>query len=291
MPNPSIKRDALKRPPLCQTFGVNERAVMLLNVVANQARIVAAINGFSAGYHSDYLLVKRLAAPYLGAPTAANAAALAQGLSAVLYRWGAGRRGAPAVQPLPALQATLLNTALHALLVGFATSPISTLAIVGGVNRVVSGANAAASRQAFDTNLTSVLSQLSIGVLVGNTNVTYPMKALLLLTGFMPALDSQVRRGLGAAGFSGINVTRFLLPAGIHSNEARKLTRLPFYLAECYGANSALLTGAATASSYPWLAADLGRLFDILLFMQGSAAHPLFALTPPNRHWHWYDLE
>jgi hypothetical protein len=259
---------------------------MPLNVVANQARIIAAINNFSAGYHGDYLLVKGLAAPYLAAPTAANAAALAQGLSAVLYRWGAGRRRAPAVQPLPALQATLLNPTLHTLLAGFAISPISTLAIVGGVNRVVGGANTAASRLAFDTNLTSVLSQLSMGVLVGNTNVTYPMKALLLLTGFMPALDRQVRKGLGGAGFSGTNVTRFLLPAGIHSNEAQKLTRLPFYLAECYGANTALLTGAATASHYPWLAAEPGRLFDILLFMQGSAAHPLFTLTPPNRYWY-----
>jgi len=259
---------------------------MPLTVVASHAQIVAAINGFNAEYHRDYLFAKGLAAPYLVAPTAGNAAPLAQGLSSVLRRWGSGKRGAPTVQPLPILQAALLKPNVHALLVGFAGSPIPTLALRSGVDRAVGGVNTAAIRLAFDTNLNSVLSLLSIDVFVGNTNVTYPMKALLLLTGFMPALDSQVRKGLGRAGFTGTNVTQFLMPVGIHSNEAKKLTRLPFYLAECYAANSALLTRSATASHYPWLAAEPGRLFDVLLFMQGSGAHPLVALTPPNRHWY-----
>lgn len=260
---------------------------MSLTVVAGHANIVAAINAFNAGYHADYLAVRTLAVPYLLGPTVANTALLAARLSAVLYRYGAGRRRAPTVQPLPALQAKLLDPAFHALLAGFSGAPITALTIHGGGTRVVSGVATAASRLAFDTNLYSVLSQISAGLLVGNTNVTYPMKALLLLTGFMPALDSQVRRGLHVAGFAGTSATQFLMPTGVGSVEARKITRLPFYLGECFAANAALLTGAATASLYPWLATEPGRLFDIMLFMQGAAAHRLLQLTP-NVH-DWYD--
>ena len=259
---------------------------MPLTVVAPRASIVTAINAFNAGYHHDYLLVKNLAAPYLMAPTATNAGPLAAALSEVLYRWGAGKRKAPTVQPVSTLQAVLLDPSFHTLLAGFSAAPITTLSIFGGHSRAVGGVAAEATRLAFDTNLTSVLSQISEKILIGNTNVTYPMKVLLLLTGFMPALDSQVRQGLYSAGFAGTNATQFQMPAGLGSVEAQKLTRLPFFLGECFAANSALLTGAATASHYPWLATEPGRLFDILLFMQGSAAHTLLAFTPRVHNWY-----
>lgn len=258
---------------------------MPLNVVANHMQIVAAINGFSAGYQRDYLLVRGLSTTHLSAPTPASAAPLAAELSAVLYRWGAGGRKAPAVQPLHVIQATLTDPDVLASLIRFSALQIASLDLIGNVNRVVGGVSTVASRLAFDTELNSALALLSAGILVGNTNVTYPMKVLLLLTGFMPALDSQVRKGLGAAGFSGANATQFLMPAGLHANESKKVTRLPFYMAECYRVNGALLRGAATASHYPWLATEPGRLFDVLLFMQGSAGHALFNFSLPVRGW------
>jgi hypothetical protein len=241
---------------------------MPMNVVADHARIVAAINGFNDGYQNDYLLVRGLSKTYLETPTYVNSTHLALALSTALYRWGAGKRKAPSVQPLHTVQATLADPDVHALLVKFSALPIASLDLIGGVDRVVGGVNSIASRLSFDRDLNAALSQLSAGILVGNTNVTYPMKVLLLLTGFMPALDRQVRKGLGVAGFAGANVTRLLMPAGINTNESIMLTRLPFYMAECYRLNGALLRGAASASRYDWLANEPGRLFDILLFIK-----------------------
>lgn len=265
---------------------LGEGGAMPLTVVAPHAAIVTAINTFNAGYHRDYSLVKGLSAPYMRAPTVANAAPLATELRAVLYRWGAGKQKAPNVQPVPTLQTVLLDPNFHALLAGFSAAPISTMSILGGHTRVVGGASTTAIRLAFDTNLIATLSTISAGMLINNTNVTYPMKVLLLLTGFMPALDSQVRNGLFSAGLTGTNATQFLMPAGLGSVEAKKLTRLPFILGDCFASNAAVLTHAATASHYPWLATEPGRLFDVLLFMQGSAAHPLFAFTPRVRNWY-----
>ncbi|WP_141217869.1 hypothetical protein [Bordetella genomosp. 5] len=259
---------------------------MPLTVVAPHAAIVTAINSFNAGYHHDYHLVNGLAKPYLAAPTEANAALLARALRTVLTNWGAGSRKAPGVQELPALIATLLNPTFHASLVGFAGGALATLTVVDGHARMIGGLVAEAHCTEFDTRLLSVLSDMSALLLLGNTNVTYPMKALLLLTGFMPALDSQVRRGLSSAGFVGTTATQFLLPADMGSLRARKLTRLPFYLGECFAANRALLTGAAADSHYPWLVDEPGRLFDILLFMQGSGATPLFGFAPRAPNWH-----
>lgn len=75
------------------------------------------------------------------------------------------------------------------------------------------------------------------------------------------------------------------MPNGVGSLRARKLTRLPFYLGECFDANKALLTGAAAHSHYPWLVDEPGRLFDILLFMQGSGAAPLLRFDPSFPPW------
>ncbi|WP_241082640.1 hypothetical protein [Achromobacter xylosoxidans] len=270
------------------TFTNEEPEAMPLTVVAPHAAIVTAINSFDPGYHHDYHLVKGLATPYLAAPTEANAALLADALGTVLVNWGAGSRKAPSVRALPALIATLLNPTFHDSLLGFKGGALAMLAVVNGHARSLGGLAAEAHCTAFDTRLLSVLSDISALLLIGNTNVTYPMKVLLLLTGFMPALDSQVRRGLSSAGFAGASATQFLMPGDMGSLRARKLTRLPFYLGDCFAANRALLIGAAADSHYPWLVDEPGRLFDILLFMQGSGGAPLFKFVPrvPN----WYAL-
>lgn len=259
---------------------------MPLIVVAPHSAIVTAINSFNPGYHHDYHSVKGLATPYLAAPTEANAALLAEALETVLINWGAGSRKAPSVRALPALIATLLNPTFHASLLGFTSGALATLTVVNNYDRMVGGSAAAAHCTEFDTRFLSVLSDISALFLIGNTNVTYPMKVLLLLTGFMPALDSQVRQGLSSAGFVGTSATQFLMPVGRDSLRARKLTRLPFYLGECFAANKALLTGAAADSHYPWLVHEPGRLFDILLFMQGSGAASLLRFAPRVRSWH-----
>ena len=261
---------------------------MPLQVVATHQQLVDAINEFSANYHADYFRIRPLALEYLNNPFAENTEALARELSAVLYSWGAGRRGAPNVLPLEMVQQALTIPALHNLLTLVSGSPLTTLSLHGGVNRAIHGTGTAPVRAAFDANLQNALVALSTGIFAGNTNVTYPMKALLLITGLMPALDSQVRRGLGSAGFAGIGawMNQFKLPGNRQSANALKLTRLPFLLADCYANHANLLTGAGAASRYPGLSAEIGRLFDVLFFIQGSAGYPVFTLNPPARDWY-----
>ncbi|WP_343584930.1 hypothetical protein [Herbaspirillum sp.] len=259
---------------------------MRLTVVASHAAIINVINMFNSEYHNDYQSVSKLATLYLATPTEANATPLANVLRSVLIRWGAGKRKAPKVQTLQILEATLLNPAFHASLIGFTNGTLTNLTVIDGSFRMIGNLADEAHLLEFDKRLLSVLSNISTSLLIENTNVTYPMKVLLLLTGFMPALDSQVRKGLSSAGFVGTNVTRFIMPADMDSFQARKLTRLPFYLGECFATNQSLLTDAAAESDYPWLVDEPGRLLDVLLFMQGSTASPLFLFAPKISNWH-----
>lgn len=256
---------------------------MPLTVVARRETIVDAINSFKATYHDDYYLVNGLARQYLVDPIEEKAALLADALAGALVNWGAGSRRAPNVRPVSELKKALLALPFHKSLLEFSGGALATMTIIGGRTRMIGGA---VGHLVFDASLLAVLSHISTRLLIGNTNVTYPMKALLLLTGFMPALDSQVRRGLSSAGFPGTSATRFRMPEDNGSLEARKLTRLPFYLGECFATNKALLTSAAIESNYPWLADEPGRLLDVLMFMQGSMAAPLFAFTPRVPRWH-----
>ena len=260
---------------------------MSLIIVASHTELVAAINNFNAGYHRDYSCVRKLSASYLKTPLSSTAAQLAQELSNVLYRWGAGKRKAPLVQPIKVIEKALLDPDFHKLLSWFASITPAMLSLTGtghSLKRTISTSTCAI----LDANLLSVLSQISAKFLIGNTNVTYPMKAMMLLTGFMPALDSQVRKGLGLASFKNTNVTQFLMPSLSKSSEALKLTRLPFYLADCYTRHTLLINTAIAASMYPLLVTEPSRVFDILLFMQGSTGAALLKLnTSASR---WYDI-
>ena len=142
----------------------------------------------------------------------------------------------------------------------------------------------------FDSNLLSVLWALGDRVLVGNTNVTFPMKAVLLITGFMPALDStRVRMGLKRGAFSGMNRTQYLLPADPGHADGKKITRLPFLLGQCWTTCAQQLQEGLANSSFPGLIEEPGRVFDILLFMQGDEDSPiLVTCDPPDRD--WYEL-
>jgi hypothetical protein len=119
----------------------------------------------------------------------------------------------------------------------------------------------------FDQCLIAALSILAEVIMIGSTNVTYPMKALLLTTGLTPAYDSQVKGGLRIAGVSGIDKTRYLLPRA-DCSDARKICALPFYIAHCVARSRHQLDAAIEDSRYPMLKGEYGRLFDVLLFLQ-----------------------
>lgn len=258
---------------------------MSLIVTGTHADLVDAINNFNAGYHRDYFSVRQLSGQYLLTPNATTAAPLAKELSDVLYRWGAGNRKAPSVRPLADLEKALLDPRALKLLTSLVSRQMATLSLTGTGNSLKRSI-LISTVASFDADLLDVLSFISSRFLIGNTNVTYPMKALMMLTGFMPALDSQVRQGLGIAGFAGTNATRFLLPQTSKNIEALKLTRLPFYLADCFSKHSALLDSAIKASRYPALVSEPGRVFDVLLFMQGSTGKTLLTLNPTASDWY-----
>jgi hypothetical protein len=185
---------------------------MVLQLIANHEQIISAINEFDSGYHADYFGIRHLATAYLDAPIPTNTAPLAEKLNAVFPRWGAGKRGAPRVKSEQDIQVALMGQAMHKLLLEVTRAPVPALTLTGGTTRTVNGVGSMSALARFDYGLLVSLRALADSMFVGNTNVTYPMKALLLLTGIMPALDSQVRKGLGKAGFSGVDKTQFLIP-------------------------------------------------------------------------------
>jgi len=114
------------------------------------------------------------------------------------------------------------------------------------------------------------------------------MKVLLLITGFMPALDSErVRTGLDRGDFSGMNRTQYLLPADAAHADGKKITRLPFLLGQCWTTYTQQLQDGISNSRFPDLKEEPGRVFDILLFTQANKDSPvLVACDPPDRNWY-----
>lgn len=260
---------------------------MHLEVTAGPAEITRAINHFPATYHADFSAVRGEAKRYVEEqqPDRSSVVALVRALRRALVSWGAGKRKAPGLRSEEEITATLLGPSLHASLSALAKTPLSSLAIARD-RRVTQQARGLATSLDVDTTLLSALRELSDQVFLGNTNVTYPMKTVLLITGFMPAFDSQVRRGLGNAGFAGMDATRFLLPSDSTEAGAKKITRLPFLLGQCWSEQSSTFEVGVTQSKFPQLINEPGRVFDILLFMQGSSSYPLFVLHPPGRSWY-----
>lgn len=213
---------------------------------------------------------------------------LAGALSGALTRWGAGKRGAPSCQPISNIAAALNNTTLHANLANLEAS-LPYLAINSNLRRLNPG-SPFKSVSDFDKCLLDTLHQISNQILVGNTNVTYPMKSILLITGLMPAFDSQVKGGLAVAGVTGVNKTRYAMPM-YGSADAKKICSLPFYIAECVSRCSPTINREVAASNYPDLIGEHGRIFDILFFMQNgvSASSAVVQFSPPTGI-RWYDI-
>lgn len=260
--------------------------IMPLQILATHAQLVSAINSFSSAYHADYFRVRALGRSYLSAPASmATVVPLATALQDVLSRWGAGTRKAPCQQPINRCQAVLMNPHLHARLNLIAATPIS---LAGGITRIITGVHDIAALRVFDSSLIDTLNALASGLFVNNTNVTYPMKALLLITGFMPAFDSQVRKGLALSELAGFGKqkTQMLLPQNATKADGMKITRFPFYIADCHTRNAGLINDAVLASHYPGLVGEVGRIFDVLLFVQATIPVPMMALNPVNRNWH-----
>ena len=222
-------------------------------------------------------------------PSEAVARELAAALRRVLRSWGAGKRGAPQLLNEKDIVATFLDSRLHSGVVKLAGLSIANLGFDEALRRVVNGVHNREVLGDFDATLLFVLRKFSDRIFVGNTNVTYPTKALLLVSGLTPALDSRVRTGLGRAELKGVDKTQFFLPTEMHGADAKKLTRLPFILGQCWADYNVQLQEGIRQSKVNALLQEPGRIFDILFFMQAKEGQlPLLSLDPGRDS--WYEL-
>lgn len=258
--------------------------------VTGQAREIAkAIDNFPAAYHAGFSDVRAIGRRYVAAAAPADdvVAELAQALRGVLGRWGAGKREAPELRGAEEVANVLRHGETHASLASLGRISLSALNSLHG-RRYLNGKLVAPEELAtFESNLFGALHILGEHLFVRNTNATYPMKAVLLITGFMPAFDSQVRSGLQRGGFLGMDKTQYLLPTDATRADGKKIARLPFLLCECWAACTWQLHKGIENSKYRELLGEPGRVFDVLLFMQANKKNPvLVTYDPPGQSWY-----
>lgn len=262
---------------------------MRLQLTPDPIPLAAAIDAFDERYHRDYLDMRPHARAYLESPRYASV--LVPWLQPVLRCWGAERRRAPRCRPMHAAAEALADPVLHDMLRRLAASRtfLAMQPEPGCGRRRLAAGSPFATAAHFDQCLLAALRKLAAGLFYGATNVTYPMKVLLLITGLMPALDGRVRGGMATAGLSGVGATSLPLPDRECAN-ARKLCMLPFLVAECAARNGALLDAAIAISHYPQLAGEYGRVFDVLLFMQhvNAPAAPIVRYVEDGTAQPWY---
>lgn len=242
---------------------------MPIDFIGPKGVVQDAIENFSSQYHGDYFGTRSVAGAFLraSAPNQLCGTALQLRLRGALESWGAGVRGAPSVETKISANVRMLSQpSLYADLQLLYRNPLDTLTVADGRRRVTL---AGTSSQAWDEALIRSLQTVASGLLIGNTNVTYPMKAMLLLCGLMPAFDSQVRKGMNKGGLVGMSSTQMQMPTQASDLVAKKITALPYWLGQCWS-KYPLIRHEARHSAFPQLQEDPGRLFDILLFMQAS---------------------
>ena len=255
----------------------------MLRLIGSGDEVVAAIDDFRGSYHADYARARDIAKSYLSEPPSlASAAALSEVMYQVLGNWGAGSRKAPIRRSPADTGLRLLNPGLHNRLNKLAGDASSGLRLGPQGARVLTPTSLFNDLKSFDHDLLHTLAELAEAFFENNTNVTYPTKTLLLITGLAPAWDSQVRKGLRRSGMKGVSGTQFLLPADSSRALGQRVCRLPFSVASCWNHNQHLLQEAISQSNHPALCSEPGRVFDILFFMQQDLRRPQ-TLTFQNR--------
>ncbi len=247
----------------------------MLQLIGNAEDITSAINDFRPSFHQDFTNVHMSARRYLKTePTSDYATLLAQTLSTALRNWGACKRRGPTLRPIPQIENTLRDRKLHASLSSLIQQNLSVFGLNPEGHRIFNPGASFSDTRNFDNELLSTLTTLANRLFINNTSVTYPMKALLLLTGLMPALDSQVRRGLKRAGKMGF-AGQQLLPSKIYQAGGRRICDLPFYLGQCWEVSHQAFIEGIRGSCRPELEDAPGRVFDVLLFMQAQPTRTL----------------
>lgn len=247
----------------------------MLRLIGNPEDITSAINDFRLSYHEDFTRVRSIAKAYLASSAPENRATrLAEHMHQALGNWGAGLRKAPVLRPPKDAAAKLISVELHHRLKILDESRLTAFGLDATRVRAFRPTSTFSCFITFDQNLLGILHTLADVFFVNNTNVTYPMKALLLITGLMPALDSQVRKGLSRAGLAGMSGTQVLLPSDASCVLGQRICHLPFWVGHCWQEQYAEIQYAIAQGNHPTLSTEPGRVFDILLFMQQDKARP-----------------
>lgn len=267
---------------------------MSVKVVDNAQLITDAINKFPRDYQVGYFKCRAIGRRYLADATPADhlLTDLATSLRCTLKDWGAGKQKAPTLRSEGEVSSALREPGIRSSLAELAAAPLPELTVVQQRRYMIGKPAAGAALIRFDSNFLFVLRTLGERLFLGNTNVTFPMKAALLITGFMPALDSRVRRGLQRGNFSGMDKTQYLLRDDAAHADTKKISRLPFLLGQCWTTCEQQLQEGVAKSTFPELRQEPGRVFDVLLFMQGDKQkhNPiLVTCDPPDRD--WYELQ
>lgn len=220
-------------------------------------QIAHAIQVFPATYHADFATTRAAALAWRRGETSNSQ--LATRLDRALLSWGAGRRMAPKL--------------------GGQTNEVLNLESVGTVleefeRRALRGVTSVEEAWYDDRPelLVSAVQQLN-ALFKQNDSVTYPTKALLLLTGHYIGLDSNVRAAIAAAGIPGFRETRFPMPVKLEDRSAQRMTLVlglaGAWLAEHESVISEALSRSPTGQKLAELSAP-ARVLDICLFVHGS---------------------
>uniref|UniRef100_UPI003F498938 hypothetical protein n=1 Tax=Cupriavidus necator TaxID=106590 RepID=UPI003F498938 len=180
-----------------------------LRVVATQQILTDAILRFDVSYARDYRDALQASLAFLEASedsTRRLAVPLARILIAALENWGLGRRpSAPKARQPEEVACLLLDPEVRRGLKKLAKLRTDPPRFVQS-KRFVPGALYRDADE-LDTVVRYLIVRLADGLFTGCTQATYPMKALLLLAGYMVAFDTWVRTGTKLAGGQGMSST------------------------------------------------------------------------------------
>jgi hypothetical protein len=247
----------------------------MLRLVGTSDDITSAINAFRPSYHEDFANVQRVARPYLnGDPTPENSTALAVALATALCHWSACMRRSPRLHSIQHISDGLADKQMHTRLAELGRHDLEAFNLDSDNSRILRTSSPVQDVRAFDIGLIALLNNLAELLFLSCTRATYPMKALLLITGLMPAFDSQVTDGLKRAGKTGFNNPHHL-PTNTKYAGDRRICELPFYLGNCWSLHREDFQKGIEKSLRKELKAAPGRVFDILLFMQADPSRKL----------------
>ncbi len=152
-------------------------------------------------------------------PSAETVSPLVTSLRRVLGEYGAAEEGipnngamnAPRLASLAAFAEAFSSTGLHTDLKSLRTWKLTLFKLLDTV-RAIDNSTPGDNVLIFEKKIIRTLNSVATSLFsfVEKRAVTYPMKIVLLVTGFMPAYDRQVKRGLTNAGLRGFAAPQFL---------------------------------------------------------------------------------